>query len=149
MVLVTTVNCGATPELTSEEFHQSITDATLKPYKKDETIFKAGDEDGFYLMRSGTVKIIKKRADGQEYVVTFLHVGSYFGEIALLTEETGKRNATVMAATNVELSLLGQAGIFWSCYAKTIPACGEYGAKRNSAIWKRSSSSKRRNKSTV
>jgi CRP-like cAMP-binding protein/thioredoxin reductase/Fe-S-cluster-containing hydrogenase component 2 len=92
------------PELTSEEFHQSITDATLKPYKKDEIIFKAGDdEDGFYLIRSGTVKIIKKRADGQEYIVTFLHVGSYFGEIALLTEGTGKRNATVMAATNVEL----------------------------------------------
>ena len=55
------------PELTSEEFHQSITNATLKPYKKDDVIFKAGDdEDGFSLIRSGTVKIIKKRADGQE-----------------------------------------------------------------------------------
>ena len=92
------------PELTSEEFHQSITNATLKAYKKDEVIFKAGDEeDGFYLIRSGTVKIIKKRPDGQEYVVTFLHVGSYFGEMALLTEEVGKRNATVAAATNVEI----------------------------------------------
>jgi CRP-like cAMP-binding protein len=48
------------PELTSEEFHQSISDPTLKAYKKDEVIFKAGDdEDGFYLIRSGTVKIIK------------------------------------------------------------------------------------------
>ena len=71
------------PELTSEEFHQSITDATLRTLQKDEVIFKAGDdEDGFYLIRSGTVKIIKKRADGQEYVVTYLHVGAYFGEMA-------------------------------------------------------------------
>ena len=92
------------PELTSDEFHEAITDATLKAYKKDDVIFKAGDdEDGFYLIRSGTVKIIKKRPDGQEYVVTYLHVGSYFGEIALLAEEVGKRNATVVAATNLEL----------------------------------------------
>ncbi|HEY5865727.1 MAG TPA: NAD(P)-binding domain-containing protein [Candidatus Tectomicrobia bacterium] len=92
------------PELTSDEFHEAITDATLKAYKKDDVIFKAGDdEDGFYLIRSGTVKIIKKRPDGQEYVVTYLHVGAYFGEIALLAEEVGKRNATVVAATNLEL----------------------------------------------
>jgi len=92
------------PELTSEEFHQSITDATLRFYKKDDVIFKAGDdEDGFYLIRSGTVKIIKKRADGQEYVVTYLHVGAYFGEMALLAEGSGKRNATVVAAMNVDI----------------------------------------------
>lgn len=92
------------PELTSQEFHQAITDATLKSYKKDEVLFKAGDdEDGFYIIRSGTVKIIKKRADGQEYVVTYLHVGSYFGEMALLSEGTGKRSATVVAATNADL----------------------------------------------
>jgi len=97
------------PELTSEEFHQSITDATLRCYKKDEVIFKAGDdEDGFYLIRSGTVKIIKKRADGQEYVVACLYVGSYFGEMALLAEGSGKRNATVVAAMNAEFMHLAK-----------------------------------------
>jgi len=91
------------PALTPQEFHRSIIDATLKIYKKDDVIFKEGDDgDGFYLIRSGTVKIIKKRADGQEYIVTYLHVGSYFGEMALLPEGTGKRNATIVAATNAE-----------------------------------------------
>lgn len=92
------------PELTSEDFYASIAGATLKQFKKNETIFKAGDdEDGFYLIRSGIVKVIKKRADGQEYVVTHLPVGAYFGEMALLAEDVGKRSATVAAATVVEV----------------------------------------------
>jgi CRP-like cAMP-binding protein len=96
------------PELTSEEFHQSITDATLKPYKRMRSSSRRAMTKMAHLIRSGTVKIIKKRPDGQEYVVTYLHVGSYFGEMALLAEEVGKRNATV-AATNVEI-IHGQAG---------------------------------------
>ncbi len=92
------------PELTAEEFHESITAATLQSYKKDAVIFKLGDDaDSFYLIRSGTVKVVKQRADGQEYVITYLHVGSYFGETGLLGEGAGKRTTTVLAATNAEL----------------------------------------------
>src|SRR5262245_9145480 len=92
------------PELTAEEFHESITASTLQSYKKAEVIFELGDDaDGLYLIRSGTVKVVKQRADGQEYVITYLHVGSYFGEMGLRGEETGKRTTTVLAATNVEL----------------------------------------------
>ncbi|MBM3223984.1 MAG: cyclic nucleotide-binding domain-containing protein, partial [Candidatus Tectomicrobia bacterium] len=97
------------PELTSQEFHEVVSDATLRPVKKDEVIFRAGDdEDGVYLIRSGTFKILKKRADGQEYVVTYLNVGNYFGEMALLGDATGKRTATVAAATHGELIRLAK-----------------------------------------
>jgi putative YpdA family bacillithiol system oxidoreductase len=92
------------PALTVEEFLPVSTQATLLEVKKDQVIFRAGDEaDSVYLIRSGTFKILKTRADGQEYVVTYLNVGAYFGEMALLSETTAQRSATVVAATNGEL----------------------------------------------
>jgi CRP-like cAMP-binding protein len=71
--------------------------ATWRSFAAGEQIVKQGDEgDAFYVISSGQVDVIQNRRR-----VGRLSAGSYFGEIALLTDEV--RTATVRAATPVKV----------------------------------------------
>lgn len=68
-------------------------------------VFAEGDEpDGFYLIRSGHVKITRKVAGG-EVVLGYMARGEFFGETGLL--EGAPRSATCAALDTVELVRVG------------------------------------------
>ncbi len=52
----------------------------------------------FYILAQGTVKVLK-----QERLLSLLHKGECFGEMAHLTEKESKRSADVVAKTNLTL----------------------------------------------
>jgi cAMP-dependent protein kinase regulator len=70
-----------------------------KRYKPGDIIIKQGDiGNNFYILQEGIVDIFKKgENDTEEKKITELGVGSYFGELALMSG--GRRAATVSAQT--------------------------------------------------
>jgi putative ABC transport system ATP-binding protein len=71
------------------------------------TIVRKGDPgDKFYVIKSGTIKIVDREKLGAEQE-PHLKSGEFFGEVALMTGEP--RNATVIAETDAELYSLGKA----------------------------------------
>jgi cGMP-dependent protein kinase 1 len=60
------------------------------------TIIQQGDPgDKFYIIRGGSVNVIKTDSYGQEKLVGTLHRGNYFGEQALLHQD--RRLASIIA----------------------------------------------------
>lgn len=86
----------------SEDLDRLTKTATVVRYPSDAPIFDEGDEgDAFYLIRTGFVKILKKRPSAKDLVLAYLREGQYFGEMALLNEDP--RSASVMALTETEV----------------------------------------------
>ncbi len=70
-----------------------------------ETVIKQGDRGReFYLIKSGSVEVLKTDDEGERRKVATLSAGSYFGEIALL--KNVPRTATVQTATETELYVI-------------------------------------------
>jgi CRP-like cAMP-binding protein len=66
-------------------------------------LFSEGDTgDAFYVVLDGTAEVRKGKANRR---VNSLGSGAYFGEMALL--DAAPRSATVVAATELELAVLG------------------------------------------
>lgn len=60
------------------------------------TIIKQGDPgDKFYIIRGGSVNVIKSDESGQQRLVGILKKGAYFGEQALIHQD--KRLASIIA----------------------------------------------------
>src|SRR3954447_7369794 len=75
-----------------------------------ETIVSEGDEaDAFFVVASGTARVLKERADGEELTLNLLNPGDSFGESALFEGTT--RTATVRASDQVEVFRLDR-GVF-------------------------------------
>jgi CRP/FNR family transcriptional regulator, cyclic AMP receptor protein len=56
----------------------------VRPYKKDEVIFREGDAgDGLFIVANGSVRISKHSASGEE-ALAVLEPHSFFGEMALI-----------------------------------------------------------------
>lgn len=73
--------------------------------KKGDIVIKEGDEgDILYIIKSGSVNVLKKTLEDEQYVVVRLESkeGSvvFFGELALLDNDT--RSATVIAESDCE-----------------------------------------------
>ena len=87
---------------------------TVKLTRADpgDVIFRQGDrsDDGFYLVRTGFVKVVQKRPGG-DHVLNYVGPGGYFGEIALMSDvpeiralaPPGLRTATCSALDHVDL----------------------------------------------
>ncbi|MDE3259497.1 MAG: ABC transporter transmembrane domain-containing protein [Gemmatimonadota bacterium] len=60
--------------------------------------------DGFYMIKSGRLRVIKRNRDGQPETVGFLYSGDHFGEGALLTGQ-GRRAAVRAAEDSVVLKV--------------------------------------------
>ena len=70
---------------------------------KGSVLFSEGDTgDAFYVVLDGTAEVRKGKANRR---VNSLGSGAYFGEMALL--DAAPRSATVIAATDLELAVLG------------------------------------------
>jgi CRP/FNR family cyclic AMP-dependent transcriptional regulator len=84
---------------------KAILDHTTISYvRKGDAIIREGKMgDSLYLIQSGSVRIMKKTVQDEDYTVVILHdhMNIYFGEIALVDND--RRSATVLAETNCEL----------------------------------------------
>ncbi len=75
-----------------------------RSYRTNETVFEEGDPGtGMYMIRSGSVSIYAKDVQNQEYELTRLTVGDFFGETTLTAP--APRSAT--ARTNEPTELIG------------------------------------------
>ena len=71
-------------------------------FKKGDVIMQEGDQPHCaYILKTGTVEIIKKGGDGQEVVLSTLKPGDIFGEMSMVDAEP--RSATVRAVEDVVL----------------------------------------------
>ncbi|HTE85863.1 MAG TPA: cyclic nucleotide-binding domain-containing protein [Dehalococcoidia bacterium] len=81
----------------------------LRPvsYVADQTIVSEGEPgEEFYLLRSGTVRVSRREAGGQEIGLQILGPGDFFGEIALLLDSP--RVASVRAREQTEVWALSR-----------------------------------------
>jgi ATP-binding cassette subfamily B protein len=77
-------------------------------YSFGATIVREGDEaDAFYLIASGSARVLKRAEDGEEVSLNTLHRGDSFGEAGLL--DGGTRLATVRASGPVAVFRLRRA----------------------------------------
>jgi putative ABC transport system ATP-binding protein len=97
------VRCPAFVSLTPTAL-SDVADKMKRAHKsKGSTIIREGDEgDRFYIIRSGTATVHQRGT-----LVATLGEAEFFGEAALITGEP--RNATVTAATDIDLYTLDQA----------------------------------------
>jgi CRP-like cAMP-binding protein len=73
---------------------------SVRTYKAGEIIFNEGDSGSdFFILADGSAGVFKKTQDGDMYKVVILHghMGTFFGEGALLEADT--RSATLQAET--------------------------------------------------
>jgi CRP-like cAMP-binding protein len=77
-------------------------------YADGQYIIKQGDVgDSFYIIESGSVKCTQIKSNGREVELINLHAGDYFGEMALMLNET--RHANCVAVDEVSCFTLDRA----------------------------------------
>ena len=80
----------------------------LISFPRDEVIIKQGEKgETFYIIMSGSVKVIAKDDEGETFLRKKLREGNFFGEMSLLIGEP--RNATVIAAENIDILELNKS----------------------------------------
>jgi ATP-binding cassette subfamily B protein len=80
----------------------------MRSYELGETIITKGDAaDSIYVIYSGKARVVGSTPDGGEVTLATLTRGAFFGERALLADET--RGATIRAATEVVAARLAKA----------------------------------------
>ena len=76
----------------------------IRTYKNNETVFEEGDPgSGMYVIRSGSVQVFSRDADGKEMEIARLGAGDFFGETTL----TAPANRTASVRTLESAELLG------------------------------------------
>ena len=76
-------------------------------YDFGQVIVREGDDaDAFYVVVSGTARVLKRAENGEEVPLNLLGRGESFGEMSLLTDST--RTATVRASGRVHALRLGR-----------------------------------------
>jgi len=74
----------------------------LEEFEPGDVIFREGDRGhDVYVIKSGSVEVLRRRPDGGEEVVKRLAAGDHFGEMALIRK--APRNATVRAVSALEV----------------------------------------------
>jgi small-conductance mechanosensitive channel/CRP-like cAMP-binding protein len=101
------------PTLTDEELELLTPGIRVRQFGRGEILIREGESgDCFYVLRDGQVEVLATKTDGTgEGHVRYVDESSpenFFGETALLTGEP--RNATIRAATDVEVLELSREG---------------------------------------
>jgi CRP-like cAMP-binding protein len=90
--------------------------AKLQHVVKGQFIFLQGDKaEKTYLVRTGCISILLESPDGRRLVINEMHVGDFFGEIGILTQET--RSSSALARRDCDL-LVFPPGVFISILDK-------------------------------
>lgn len=82
----------------------------MRRFKKGEVLFREGDAgDLLYVIRKGSVKVLRKNPAGRDVAQTYIPAGNFVGEMALLRSEPTPRSATVVAAVACETVVVKKA----------------------------------------
>ncbi|MFC1525763.1 Crp/Fnr family transcriptional regulator [Candidatus Latescibacterota bacterium] len=88
--------------LKRRELHRLARVVHVRSFETGETIVRRGvNQSGFYLIRTGSVHIVRERLDGQRHVVATLYPPELLGEFALLDDTP--RSTSLIAAEPSEL----------------------------------------------
>lgn len=93
----------------TEDLKKIATVLSHKHAKKGDFVIKEGDEgDTLYIMKEGSVQILKRTLENEEYTIVNLastkNMCFFFGELALLDND--KRSATIIANTDCDFYIL-------------------------------------------
>jgi CRP/FNR family cyclic AMP-dependent transcriptional regulator len=98
-------------DLSDQELKDVFSNLKAAEFKKGDVIVQQDtEEQRFYILYSGRVKVLNQREDGDEQIFTVLDHGDFFGEMALL--EKKPRSATVQAMSSCQLLYLGREEFF-------------------------------------
>lgn len=76
-----------------------------KTYPKNTVIINEGDRsDSLYIIETGHVKVYLSDEDGKEFLLNEMNPGDFFGELAVLDDDT--RSASVMTQEKTTVSIL-------------------------------------------
>jgi CRP-like cAMP-binding protein len=94
-------------DLEPGEVQDLISRLKLLKYAGDELIIRQGDAgDTFYIIKSGTVKVVAHNEQGEVFLSKEMDSGNFFGEISVLTGDP--RSASIYAVSSVELLMLNK-----------------------------------------
>ncbi len=100
--------------LSQRDFQHIVDTLVPRTVLAGETIIRQGERgNSLYLVARGVVAVLVSSEGGAPVRVASLHAGDFFGEMALLTDET--RSATVKAATDCRLFELSRASVYELC----------------------------------
>jgi ABC-type lipoprotein export system ATPase subunit len=92
------------PSLTERQLIQATRNLELQRYSPGSMIIQEGTPpEKFYTITRGQVEVIVRASNGQEFVVTRMGSGQYFGEIELL--HGGANMATIRAASDAAVQV--------------------------------------------
>ena len=88
--------------LPSEQLDALAAIASLKNYRKGETIFWEGDEGtGFFIVFSGRVKVFKVSAEGKEHILELFGAGEHFAEVPAFDGQCFPASAAALEPTEL------------------------------------------------
>ncbi|MEQ9667654.1 Crp/Fnr family transcriptional regulator [Coleofasciculus sp. G2-EDA-02] len=88
--------------LPDEQLDAIATIAIAKSYHKGEVIFVEGEEgSGFFVVKSGRVKVFKLSAEGKEQILEFFGAGEHFAEVPAFDGECFPASATALEKTEL------------------------------------------------
>lgn len=92
-------------DITEKYLDQIIDDFSILHATKNEVIIVQEDTStDFYIILKGKVKVTLMSEEGEEYILTDLHMGDYFGEMSLIDGKP--RCATVVAVEDSTFAVL-------------------------------------------
>jgi CRP/FNR family transcriptional regulator len=97
--------------LRAQPYFKSLNDGELaklaqtlieRHYEKDEMIFLEGEPcQGLYIVREGTTKIFKLSPEGREQILTYVHAGGSFNEVAVFDGGPNPANVSSVERTTL------------------------------------------------
>ena len=94
-------------DLTHKELGMLAAAGSRRKFPTKGIVFHEGDQgDNLLIILSGKVKVLLYGKGGQEFILTILGPGNFFGEMAIF--ESAPRSATVMTVEPCEFLLLSQ-----------------------------------------
>lgn len=90
--------------LADEQLHEIAKIAIARTYAKNEIIFQEGDPGiGFFVVKSGKVKVFKLSGEGKEQILQFFGPGEHFAEVPAFDGDCFPASAATLEKTEVLL----------------------------------------------
>jgi CRP/FNR family transcriptional regulator, cyclic AMP receptor protein len=97
-------------ELTDQELSLLAASGSHQTFPDKNVIFQEGDSgEVLFIILSGKVKVLLTGKNGQEFILSHLGPGNFFGEMAIL--ESAPRSASVITVEPSEFFLLGRKAL--------------------------------------